>query len=258
MHNRITNFIKDSSIKLCLFTSDIKLHFLIELLIKISDHTRELTDYTFNRHHSYLHNWFVKVSCYSFKVFNLFCKLLIISCCCFVWRNTCWYKTILSNNKLADKVHKDIKLIYINSYCMTYSLVISLLSWRCSRCLLSFFLLGWLCNSWLFLNFFLLLFFCWCIINFLKWNCYCLSFCCLNLWYTLNNRYYFIKAFVRYNNYCEIFLKLLIFYILCWWLWFDNIAMSFKILKYKKCPCCLKYTILINCYYYLIYSKTLL
>ena len=40
----------------------------------------------------------MKVRCYSFKVFNLFCETLV-QCSCFITFNmTCRYKTVLCNN----------------------------------------------------------------------------------------------------------------------------------------------------------------
>ena len=71
MLQRITDFIHDGSVKLCILTGDDQFHLLIESLGKIPDHARELIDAVFNRNHSNLHNRLMKICSDPLKVFYL-------------------------------------------------------------------------------------------------------------------------------------------------------------------------------------------
>ena len=248
MHNRITYLINNCSVKLCLLTWHIKFHLLSKFLVEISYHSWILGKYTLNRHHPNLHNWLMKVSCYSFKIFNLFTKFLINRCCTIFWY-TGWYKPVLCNNKFADKIHKNIKFFNVYTYCVAHCFA-CLIIVSCRSLLLCRHWCRWFC-LWLILLFFLL----WCIlllffiIFICKRSCYSLSCSIFNFRNILDYSNYWFITFFRYNNNAEIKLEFLIFNILCRWLWFDNITMTFKILKYKKCSGCLKNTVFINTYF---------
>ena len=140
----------------------------------------------------------MKVRCNSLKILNLLIEVLVNSYLSIFLNCTCRNKSILRNNKLADKIHKNIKFLNINSDCMSNRL--SLIS-RCGRlfstlCRLSRLALLYirmlLClllflNNILSVNFFMCFFF--------KWSCNLFSNCILNFRNILNNLNNISKAF---------------------------------------------------------------
>ena len=77
MHQRISDLIYHSSVKLGLFTGHDQLHFLIQLLVQIADHLREFLYDSLDRNHSYLHNRFMQVCCHAFQIFDLLIKCIV-------------------------------------------------------------------------------------------------------------------------------------------------------------------------------------
>ena len=80
MHQRITDLIYNGTVKFGIFTGHVQFHLLAELLVKISDHTRELLNGIFNGNHSNLHNRFMEIRGYAFEIFDLLVKVIIGTC----------------------------------------------------------------------------------------------------------------------------------------------------------------------------------
>ncbi len=112
MHQRITDLVHHSAVKLRILTCHVQLHLLAKLLGQIPDHARELGNDALDGHHSHFHNRFVQVCRHALEILDLLVDRTVVSLVLIGCR--CRDQRILGDDQLADQVHQIVKFLDIN------------------------------------------------------------------------------------------------------------------------------------------------
>ena len=183
MLQRISDLVNNGTVKLCIFTSHVKFHLLIELSWKITDHTREFIYNALDWNHSNFHNWLMQICSDALQILDLLMVGLVLEITGLSGSDC--HKTVLCNDKLRYLVHQGIQLFNIN----TDSTV-------CHRFCNSLFLIVLCCRCFCRCRFCLLSRCCFCLCRSLcLCGFLCCSFFCLCLFFFKHLTFYFFTDY---------------------------------------------------------------